>query len=170
MLKSKLFGTLALALIGLAGCDDDATGPEPEQTQERFVAELRGENERPNRVTTSATGMATLTFTNDTTISYNITLQNATGITAAHIHIGGTEVAGGVLAGLFAAPQGSPRNVASGMLVEGTITPGMVARNSLGLGFESLRGLMRSGDAYVNVHSTTNPAGLVRGQIRRQQQ
>lgn len=159
-----LAATLLMAPL-LASCDDPSG---PAFVEERFVADLRGENERPNRVTTSTTGQATLRFTSDTTIAYRIDLQNASGITAAHIHVGGPEVAGGVLAGLFSRPSSGPVNVASGALVEGTITPGTMPANSLGLGFESLRGLIRGGGAYVNVHSTTNPAGVVRGQIMRQ--
>lgn len=165
MSTPKLFATLALALITVAGCDDPSG---PESREERFVATLSGASERPNPVSTTASGTATVVFTNDTTIRYTISLQNATGITAAHIHIGGPDVAGGVLAGLFAAPQGSPASVSNGTLVEGTITPGKLAPNSLGLGFESIRGLIRGGGTYVNVHSTSNPAGLVRGQLTRQ--
>lgn len=168
MTKFKRVALVALALAGLVACDDDSTGPN--QAEERFVAELRGENERPTRVTTNATGTANLTFTNDTTIRFSITLQNATGVTAAHIHLGGPEVAGGVLVGLFSAPQGAPASVTNGVLTEGTITPGSMARspNTFGLDFGSLAALIRSGGVYVNVHSTANPAGLVRGQVRRQ--
>jgi hypothetical protein len=164
MSKTKLFGMLALALAGFtAACgNDNGTGP----TEERFIATLTGASERPTPVTTNTTGTATLTFTNDTTISYAITLVNATGITAAHIHIGGTEVAGGIIAGLFSNPPGV--NIANGTLVEGRVTPGNMGTNNLGLNFESLKGLIRGGGAYVNVHSTANPGGVVRGQLMRQ--
>lgn len=165
MTRTRTFAMLALLLVGLAGCEDDPTGTD--QKEERFTATLTGSAERPNPVTTSATGSATVTITNDTTITYSITLQNATGITAAHIHIGGTEVAGGILAGLFssAAPGVA---VSGGTLTEGKITAGTMPQNSLGLGFESLKALMRTGGTYVNVHSTSNPGGLVRGQLVRQ--
>jgi hypothetical protein len=165
MSTSKLFAALALALVGFAGCDDDSTGPS--RRQERFVATLQGQNEVPP-VTTNTTGTATLTITNDTTISYTITLQNATGITAAHIHVGRPGIVGGVLAGLFSAANPGV-NVGSGMLVEGTFTPSKMPKSPpLGLTFEDLKALMRSGGVYVNVHSTSNPAGVVRGQVTRQ--
>lgn len=164
-------GTLAALVLLFSGVtvacddDDDVTSPGPE----RFIATLSGANERPTPVTTNTTGTATLTFTNDTTITYAITLVNGTGITAAHIHIGGPEVAGGVLAGLFP-PAGTqvPVNIANGTLVEGRVTPGTMGTNSLGINFESMKGLIRGGSAYVNVHSTANPAGVVRGQLTRQ--
>lgn len=165
MSKSKLFAALALVLTGFAGCDDDGTGPS--RRQERFTANLTGQEEVP-AVTTNATGTATLTFTNDTTISYTINLQNATGITAAHIHIGRPGVVGGVLVGLFSAAAPG-MNVANGMLVEGTVTPSKMPPNRpLGLTFEDMKALMRSGGAYVNVHSTAHPGGVVRGQVTRQ--
>lgn len=164
MSKTKLFGMLALVLAGFAGaCDDDDNGTGP--SQEGFISTLTGAKERPSPVTTSTTGTATFTLTNDTTISYAITLVNATGITAAHIHIGGPEVAGPIVVGLFSTPAGSPVNVANGTLVEGTITPRQIL---LGLSFESLLTLMRAGEVYTNVHSTSNPAGVVRDQIMRQ--
>jgi hypothetical protein len=163
MPKTKLFGMLALALAGFtAACgNDNGTGP----GQERFIATLTGAKERPSPVTTNTTGTATFTLTNDTTISYAIRLVNATGITAAHIHIGGPEVAGPIVVGLFSTTAGSPVNLADGTLVEGTITPRQIL---LGLSFESLLALMRTGDVYANVHSTSHPAGVVRDQIMRQ--
>ena len=151
----------ALALALFAACDGDPAGP---SRTESFGSALTGAAERPTPVTTGTTGNTTVTITNDTTITYVITLQNATGITAAHIHVGGPEVAGAVLVPLFASPT-APVNVANGTLVEGRITAGTMPANSLGLGFESLKGLIRGGGTYVNVHSTANPAGLVRGQL-----
>ncbi len=164
MSKTKLFGMLALVLAGFAGaCDDDDNGTGP--GQEQFIARLEGVKERPSPVTTPTTGTATFTLTNDTTISYAITLVNATGITAAHIHIGGPEVAGPILVGLFPTTAGSPVNVANGTLVEGTITPRQIL---LGLSFQSLLTLMRTGEVYANVHSTAHPGGVVRDQLMRQ--
>ncbi len=164
MFKTKLFGMLVLALAGFAAaCDDDDNGTGP--GQERFIATLTGAKERPSPVTTNTTGTATFTLTNDTTISYAITLVNATGITAAHIHLGGPDVAGGIIVGLFG-PASPAVNVANGTLVEGRITRGTPLL--LGLSFQSLLALMRTGDVYANVHSTSNPAGVVRDQIIRQ--
>ncbi len=163
MSKTRLFGTFAIVLAGVTAACDSGSGTGP--SEERFIATLTGTSERPTPVTTNTTGTATLTFTSDTTISYAITLVNGTAITAAHIHIGGPEVAGPIVVGLFQASAGSPVNIANGTLVEGRVTPGNMGTNTLGLNFESLKGLIRGGGTYVNVHSTANPGGVVRGQL-----
>ena len=52
----------------------------------------------------------------------------------------------------------------NGQQVAGTITNATAL--SLGLSFPSLIALMRTGDVYVNVHTTNNPAGEIRGQLQ----
>ena len=165
---------LALSLVAPAvACDDDddPTGP----ATESFRAQLNGANERPDPRTTTATGTANFTFRRDT-LRWTITMTNITNVTAAHIHIGDANTAGGILLGLTAANPSSS-------LIEGFVTraqftaPG--APNQA-VTFDNLLDMLRNGNqAYVNVHTRNTalpatqlqagnyPAGEIRGQVAR---
>jgi hypothetical protein len=146
----------AVALLALVGCedDDDPVLPEPERN---FVVTMTGLNERPNPVSPSGNGTATFTIDDaETTISYSISVASMTStITASHIHLGNANVSGGIII-----PLTTPIN---GQTVTGTITA--ASTFSLGLSLPSLIGLMRTGDVYVNVHTSNNTGGEIRGQI-----
>lgn len=165
---------LALSLLGpVTACDDDddPTGP----ATETFRALLNGANERPDARTTPATGTASFTLRRDT-LYWTITMSSISNVTAAHIHIGDATETGGVLLPLTPGTTG----------VNNTRIDGMVARSAFvapgppnaAVTFDALLGMMRTGDAYVNVHTnntandpTNNsgpgdfPAGEIRGQI-----
>lgn len=165
MKKSMLIAVVALA--GVAACESGSSnGP----SEERFTAALSGANERPNPVTTPAVGTANFTLSADgNTLTWNVVTTGANNVTASHIHIGGTQVAGPIAFGLFAGPT------ANNPTISGSITRTAYA-SPLGISFDALISLMRSGDTYVNVHTDngvapTNtgpgdfPAGEIRGQI-----
>ncbi|MEO7501815.1 MAG: CHRD domain-containing protein [Gemmatimonadaceae bacterium] len=167
MTGSKLFALSAALLAFGTACDStDSTDP----TAQTFTASLNGANERPNAVTTPATGSATFTLSADgNTLTWNVTTTGANNVTAAHIHVGGAQVAGPVVLGLFAGAA------ASNPAISGSITRAAFA-SPLGISYDALISLMRSGDTYVNVHTDngvapTNtgpgdfPGGEVRGQI-----
>lgn len=76
-------------------------------------------------------------------------------ITGAHFHSGKAGVSGGVVVPLT--------NFISGNMISGVIT----AEDPIftgGLSIESFIDLVLSGDIYVNMHTSLNPAGEVRGQ------
>ena len=165
-IKPLRFAVLALALVGAAACEDDSPAA---LVPETFGAVLAGTNEVP-AVTTSATGTASFTAVGDTAISYTIQVNNLTGITMAHIHAAGAGVNGGVVAWLLP-PNGTAPQTASGT-VNGSLATGRITaawiRGLSGqpaITLDSLKSLMRSGNAYVNVHTSTNGGGEVRGQI-----
>lgn len=163
MIAHKLSTALALtAVLFAAACEnDDAIGPQ----QEQFTATLTGQAERPNPVTTAATGVATFTVTGGNTINYTINVSNLAGVTAAHIHgPAGSEANAGVVATLHSTANAGTTN---GILAQGTLMAGS-ALLSTGITVDSVLTLMRNGNAYVNVHTSTNRAGEIRGQIRRQ--
>ena len=82
-------------------------------------------------------------------ISGSITTSNVVNATAAHIHDGDVGVAGPVVVGL----------------VQSQSTPGMwsVPANSVLTDAQIAR--LQAGGYYVNVHTTLNPAGEIRGQL-----
>lgn len=121
----------------------------------KFRAELTGTAERPNPVSTNATGDATVTWDPRTsTFSYTLNVGNITGVLASHIHgPATTEQAAGVVVTLQAP------NVPT---VSGTFT---AADNATAVPRDSLLSLLRSGRTYVNVHTSANTGGEIRGQL-----
>lgn len=130
-------------------------------------AHLQGQNEVP-AVQTLAQGQAILKISGDeSAIEYKLIVANIENVTQAHIHCGAAGVNGPVVAFLYGfGPIVSP----DGVLAEGTITsviprpdsaacPGGVAN------LEDLLNKLRSGNAYVNVHTTAYPGGEIRGQV-----
>ncbi len=167
MKQSKWFMIPVLALSLAVACESGGSSGPGAQT---FTATLNGANERPTAVTTPALGTANFTLSADeNTLTWSVVTTGANNVTAAHIHVGGAQVAGPVAFGLFAGPT------ANNPTISGSITRAAYA-SPLGISFNALISLMRSGDTYVNVHSDngvapTNtgpgdfPAGEIRGQI-----
>ncbi len=113
-----------------------------------FTAILTGDQETPP-VTTSATGVGRFALIGGT-VSYQVTVLSISNIIAAHIHQGPAGVAGPVVF-----PLNEAALAASGS-TSGTIT----------LGPDQLVDLLTD-FYYVNVHTTANPNGEIRGQIRK---
>jgi hypothetical protein len=155
---------LATAALAVACDDDDDNGPQTTQ----FVAEMRGANEVP-AVNTTATGRATAALTGNT-LTYAV---DVTGLSSrpvgAHIHVGATGVNGAIVLSFFPGGTATIPDIRSGTLVSSTsidLTSTTVA--GLTITGDSLRRLITSGNAYVNVHTQTNPGGEIRAQLVRQ--
>lgn len=125
---------------------------------ETVMATLNGANERPQPVTTTATGDASLMVYADS-IVYAVNASNLMGVTAVHVHRGGPEEAGPPIVTLFTSEDGMDAN---GSIATGTITRETTLNGETT--FDNLRELVRAGGAYVNVHTKANPAGEIRGQ------
>lgn len=169
-MRTKRYALLVTCLLAFAtiGCSDDddaavetflasmnASNEIPAAHPAALTVSLRGTNEVPS-VTTSTTGTATLT-PGVNSVAYVITLNNATSVTAAHIHDGRAGANGSVLSALFTGPVTGDVN---GELVAGNITtlPGGVAS------WADYLAKIRNGEAYVNVHTTAFPDGAIRSQ------
>ncbi|MGZ8458476.1 MAG: CHRD domain-containing protein [Gemmatirosa sp.] len=153
--------TCAALALTIAACDDD---DDPAATADPvFVATLTGANERPNPVTTTAAGTATVTVSSGTA-SYVVTYAGINGApTGAHIHAPGSAAqAVGVVVDF-------PRTTAAAGT--GTLTGTFTAADiraptgQTPMSMDSLVTLMRAGNAYVNVHTSVNPGGEIRGQL-----
>lgn len=117
-----------------------------------FDAMLSGAQQVP-AITTMANGVATFTLNSMLNeITYSVVTDGLSGpITMAHIHGGAIGVSGGVLVDLSAGINGNQ--------ITGTITGAAIT--------DALINAMLKGETYVNVHTTANPGGEIRGQIYR---
>lgn len=158
LFRSTLVPLLALGVVlgvalGAAACNDDDMGPE----EIVFSADLDGEAEVPP-VDTEASGTATFTVVGST-VNYRIEVSDLVQVFAAHIHMASPTENGPIVVGLFAADP--PIDVEGGVLIEDSFT----ADDVDGMTLEALLQLMQAGGTYVNVHTTANPGGEIRGQI-----
>lgn len=120
---------------------------------------LNGANERPAAITTTGVGAAVFTV-NGATVNYVVTFARLSGAPImAHIHgPGNSTQAVGVLVDFPTTGQTQNNGVLTGSFNAASI------RNAA-ISLDSLLVLMRNGNAYVNVHTTQNPAGEIRGQL-----
>lgn len=160
MRRFAWMGLVALAGLGGVACNNSLEG------KEVFVATLSGAEEVPAR-STGANGAAQFIIEGDS-ITYAIEIDDIASITAAHIHSGAPGVNGPVRLFLYPSRQGDPApqvtTTDKRILVSATIP----SSNVSGVTFQELLSQMRSGGAYVNVHTTTFPGGEMRGTVRTQ--
>jgi hypothetical protein len=141
----------------------------------RFSARLIGFDETPSE---STPGRGTFRATvNDDVIHYVLHYEGfeaAEGSTLfAHIHFGQPGVVGGVAAFLCGPPAASDKPACTP--TQGTFEGDIDSADIVGPGGQGIAPgemdevitAMRKGYTYANVHTTLNPAGLIRGQIGR---
>jgi hypothetical protein len=160
--------TVAAVLVTLACGDDDPASPATS-----FTASLSGANEVP-AVTTPATGSATLSVSG-AQINYTITVTNLQNAVLGHIHLAAAGQNGPVRLNLCGtgAPE-PPCTSGTGTVVLATGTNGTTVGDPA-ITFDELLTAMRTGGAYVNVHTSApgctpgdpgcNPGGEIRGQV-----
>lgn len=151
--------TLAIsAVFALASCGGGSSiGGLDSEAVYRFA--LTQTQEVPTPKTTTATGIAQLIVYPER-IDYELTGNSIIGVTMAHIHSGAAGVAGPIVVTLY--------NQAAGGTVNGVFATGSLTSANLpnGVTLASLKALLAGGSAYVNVHTTANPAGEIRGQVK----
>src|SRR5688572_12329280 len=138
MKKGIIVAAMVLA-IGACSSDPDDEG------DETYVTNLTGAAERPNPVTTTASGTGSLTVNGNRTITYSL---NATGMTPTVQHIHGpadAETAAGVIVAV---------NLGNNL----TLTPSNFTGT---VSYDSLLVLLRKNLTYFNVHSAAFPGGEI---------
>jgi len=139
-----------------------------------FTTELNGYNEPP-AVSTNGSGTFSATIDREADmITFELTYGGLnTDPLFAHIHLGQRNVNGGVsafLCGGGGKPPCPPGAGDASATVTGTITPAdVIGPTGQGIAageFEELVRAIRAGVTYANVHSSTQPGGEIRGQIR----
>ncbi len=167
MRSRLLMSAFALALTGaIASCDEDITsiGEGLDDTADwRANLDAAQEVPAPTGATANANGRAWITD-NGTTLTWHLEYNGLTSnAIAAHIHRGAPGVAGPVIVGFTVIGR-------TEAITEGTIdmTVADVATSAAEtVSPDSLRTLLNNGNAYVNVHTSTNGAGEIRGQVQR---
>ena len=138
---------LSAAALAVSGVATGATHTKS-MTKMTFAAVLNVGQEKPvpKGTKSGAAGKFTATVSG-TTVTWKLTFSHLTGqAIAAHIHAGKKGVPGPVIVPLC----GPCKSPASGT---GTVTAAQVSQ-------------MKSGGTYVNVHTTKNQGGEIRGQIK----
>jgi len=154
----------------VAACSDN--GPSGGEATS-FSATLSGANEVP-AVTTPATGTATFSVSGGQ-ITYTINATNLQNAVLGHIHLAAPGVNGPVRLNLCGTGAPQPDCASgTGVVVVATGTNGTTV-GTPPITFDDLLSAMRTGGAYVNVHTSTpgctpgapgcNPGGEIRGQI-----
>jgi hypothetical protein len=154
----RSIGALFL-LVMMAAAHSDARG---------FRAHLSGNEEVPP-VASQAQGQAIFSIlAGGTAIHYRLNVSNIENVLMAHIHLAPAGDNGDIVAWLY--PSAPPAQLVpgrfNGVLAAGVITDASLVGPLDGQTLADLITVIEEGNAYVNVHTSANPTGEIRGQIR----
>ncbi|BFM08696.1 CHRD domain-containing protein [Halioxenophilus aromaticivorans] len=145
------FTASALLITGCGGSDNNRSStpvatPEPDPVVDTYTVQLKGEQEVP-MVESDNQAMATVTITDGETLSAMLDLSSVAGVTGAHIHAGEVGINGDVV---FAFSDDD---------MDGSweIQDEMVSDDQLAM--------LLAGGLYINVHTSAQASGELRGQI-----
>ncbi|MFL5311311.1 MAG: CHRD domain-containing protein [Myxococcales bacterium] len=162
-------GMMLLCCAALVACGSSSN-------TEAFHANMTSAQEVPaptGLATPPPTGTAVFTNNGDGTVSYTV---NATGLstqfsgvtfTGMHIHFAPVGTAAGIVVPLTTPTPGTTAGTTS---VTGTFTSSTCASggtNCINTGntIDTVLTNMRNGGAYLNIHTSRNPTGELRGQV-----
>lgn len=140
-----------------------AGAPGGQPAQRAFRALLTGAEEVPPVETDGSGVFVARTNADETELHYILVATGLENIRFSHIHIAPLGVNGPVTTFLFHPME--PVTV-NGLLARGTITSDDLIGPLAGMTIADLLDEMRSGNAYVNVHTDDHPSGEIRGQIQ----
>lgn len=168
---------LALAglLVAVPGTGNMA---EADSKKRILKADLTGYEEPPSVSSTGSGEFRAQISRDGTQFEYALRFEDLEGdVTQAHIHVGQRGVNGGISVWLCTTPAiatAPPGTPSCGGPRAGSVTRAVSAADVVGPAgqgiaageFEEFLAAVREGVAYANVHSTRNPGGEIRGQIR----
>lgn len=129
----------------------------------QFGAFLTGREEVP-AINSSGAGSAKFEILDGgQAIKFEVRVANTSGIIFAHIHKGGIGMNGPVMVDLI--PTQSPSGLVNGVVAEGMITAGDLKGAFASENLDGLIADLKSGMAYVNLHTSAFPGGELRGQV-----
>ncbi|HMG18485.1 MAG TPA: CHRD domain-containing protein [Gemmatimonadales bacterium] len=158
--------------LGCENVEGDITAILP--ADEAFSSTLSGAAAVP-AVTTTLTGSALFSVVDDTFFVWRVDIQYpdtaGLGVNVAHVHSGAPGVNGGIVVTLL--NLATPRTVRAfaGQLIAGQFKASVLdtlnrsPTDTVAVGYDALLTLLRSGNAYIDVHTTRTPGGEIRGQI-----
>jgi hypothetical protein len=149
--------------------DGEVRGQIPKVTpeDEAIVISLSGANEVPS-IYSNVTGIFTIQHFSDCSLEFSANLTNPDGVellgvAGAHIHCGPIDGDGPVVAFLAQPVTGGLTQMEVGF--SGVIDVTGIVDPSCGATIDLLYDTIMAGGTYVNIHSSSNPDGEVRGQI-----
>jgi hypothetical protein len=168
----KTFLALSIAAAVAAVIVASAALATREPGKNSFKAELNGNNEvvGPGSISTNATGTFRAKLRDDPPrLDFTLTYSGIEGgtVTQSHPHFAQRHVGGGIFGFFCGGPK--PPCPTPGGTVEGTWTAadiiGPATQGVAATQFDEFVRALRAGAVYVNVHSSTFPAGEIRGQV-----
>ena len=160
-LPLSIAAAASAGILLLGGTAVAQSGSNPDPT---FVAQLNGAQETPPNPVKSS-GYAGVMLSGDgSKMYYSITATDlTTPAMMAHIHTGVLGEAGPVVVTLCS-PSTTPCQ-SEGQVVQGSFDASALSGPLQGGTLSDLLYAIETGDAYVNVHTTTYPNGELRGQL-----
>ena len=166
-----------IAILIACGSSNDTTSTPPVSKIVTFKATLLPTGEPPG-LQGNPTGSGTFTATLDTSTNVFTFTGQFSGLTSnvnnGHIHgpftVGGAAASAGVILNFNTLPGGTFVGFGSSTSgsVSGTTTLVAGTQISATVNGDSLKKLLLAGLTYVNIHTTTNPGGEIRGQLLKQ--
>jgi hypothetical protein len=135
------------------------------QEHQNFTAKLVGQDVVPP-TNSKATGTSEFTPSSDgMSMNYEVYVTDIDGVTLAQIYQGQEDGNGPALSTLIRFKDVTPSGPVNGLLTQGVITSDDLQGPLIGKQVSDLIELMENNNTYVEIQTTENPNGEIRGQI-----
>ena len=135
------------------------------QEQQNFTSNLVGQDVVPP-TNSKATGTSEFTLSSDgMSMNYEVSVTDIDGVTLAQIYEGQENENGPAVSTLIRFKDITPSGPVNGLLAQGIITADNLQGPLSGKQVSDLTELMENNNTYVEIQTTENPNGEIRGQI-----